>query len=546
MNLSVDNFIEICEWDSTRFFIFSDNVFGSLIYYSHLLPLVVSILLSVFIFLKSPRLLAARWLLITTVLLGLWLFFDLILWATEKPEFTMFFWSLVNMIEPMIYAGVLFFMYAFIDGKDTSFRTKLVIFALLLPTVILTPTNLALTEYDLTNCYREAIEGPLAYYGYLIEVIFALWILILGFERFYRFKSLADKTKVALITIGAVFFLLSFAMGNVIGSLLVDWELGQYGLFGIPIFVAMLSYLIVRYHVFNVKLIATQLLVASLWVLMLAILFLRQISTVRVVVIVTLILFTILGYLLIKSVKKEVQLREALEVANEGQATLIHFINHQIKGYLSKARIIFSELLSEPNYGPINEPAKQMLTTGESSLKEGVDFVQQILRASNIEKGTMTYDMKPLDLKSLVSEVSSGVEESAKSKGLNYNLRLGSDDMRVSGDASQLKEAVKNLIDNSIKYTPSGSVTVSLEKKGSKALLSVVDTGVGLTDEVKAKLFTRGGRSAESIKINVNSTGFGLAIVKGIIEAHKGRVWAESEGEGKGSQFYIELPLAND
>ena len=66
---------------------------------------------------------------------------------------------------------------------------------------------------------------------------------------------------------------------------------------------------------------------------------------------------------------------------------------------------------------------------------------------------------------------------------------------------------------------------------------------MGITEEDKKNLFTEGGRGAESIKVNVDSTGYGLYTVKMVIEGHKGRVWGESEGPGKGSQFYVELPV---
>jgi signal transduction histidine kinase len=75
-------------------------------------------------------------------------------------------------------------------------------------------------------------------------------------------------------------------------------------------------------------------------------------------------------------------------------------------------------------------------------------------------------------------------------------------------------------------------------------LFAIKDTGVGITPEDMQNLFTEGGHGKDSIKVNVESTGFGLYIVKQIVDAHKGRVWAESEGAGKGTQFYIELPSA--
>lgn len=551
MERTVAEYIAICEWSPAKFLIFSENVFGNLIYYSHLLPLLASLLIALFIFSKNSRLLAARWLLAVAILISSWLFSDLVLWATDKPQLTMFFWSLLVLIEPMIYAGMLFFLYAFIDGKSAPFKTKLIAILLLLPTVVLTPTSFALINFDLTNCWREAIEGPLAFYGYGVEIIFTLWILVLGMERYMKFVDRSEKNKVVLITIGAVLFLLSFAMGNVIGSLLVDWVIGQYGLFGIPVFVAMLSYLVVRYHVFNVKLIATQLLVTTLWVLTLAILFLRRIPTVRVVVAVTLFLFTILGYLLIMSVKREVEQREKieklaleLEEANKGQANLLHIINHQIKGYMTKARYVFDALLNDKDYGAVPESAQGIIKEGYNSVTEGVTFVTDFLTASNIEKGTYTYQMEPVDLRHVVEQMSKTMEENAKEKGLGYTLEIKEGNYNLTGDRAQLEQAVRNYIDNSIRYTPRGSLAVSLERVGNKALFKVKDTGVGLSEEVKPKLFTKGGRDKDSQKININSTGFGLAFVKGVVEAHKGRVWAESPGVGKGSTFYMELPLA--
>ena len=522
----------MCEWGEAKFLIFSENVFGNLIYYSHLLPLVVTLLLALFIFFHNKRSLAARWFLTTAALLSLWLFFDLILWATEKPSYTMFFWSLINMIEPLIYAGMLFFMYAFLD-KEMSFRQKLLVFFLALPTVIFASTGLNLQFYDLTNCYREAVEGSLPYYGYLVEAILAIWILIVGMER-----------KAWALTFGAVFFLLSFAMGNVVGSLLVDWELGQHGLFGIPVFAAMISYLIVKYKAFHVKLIATQVLVTSLWILTLAILFIRRIENVRIIVLFTLILFTALGYFLIRSVRKEVTLREELEVANSGQADLLHIINHQIKGYMTKARLVFDDLLNDASYG-LGEKAKPMIEEGFKSMTEGVTFVQNFLNASNIERGTFTYNMVPIDFKKIVEEQAVAMKTTAEEKGLKFELKINEGKYDTIGDQIQLSQAVKNLIDNSIKYTPHGSINCLLSTKNSRILFTIHDTGVGISEELKPKLFTKGGRDKDSQKINVNSTGFGLAFVKGVVEAHKGRVWAESPGVNKGSKFCMELPVVN-
>ena len=241
--------------------------------------------------------------------------------------------------------------------------------------------------------------------------------------------------------------------------------------------------------------------------------------------------------------KQVEKLNSELEIANTGQANLIHIINHQIKGYLAKARNIFSELISEPSYGPVSPTAKPMLEEGFNSLTEGVGFVTNFLAASNIEKGTFVYDMQPLDLKKIVAEATEKYKKTAEEKGLSLEFTVAHGEYNMNGDANQLGQAVGNLIDNSIRYTLKGGLTINLSRTDDKILLAVQDTGIGIPDELKPRLFTNGGRGKDSLKVNVNSTGFGLSFVKGVVEAHQGRVWADSAGPNKGSTFYMELPV---
>jgi signal transduction histidine kinase len=115
----------------------------------------------------------------------------------------------------------------------------------------------------------------------------------------------------------------------------------------------------------------------------------------------------------------------------------------------------------------------------------------------------------------------------------------------VNGDKDKIvRHVMRNVIDNSIKYTEQGSVTVTLARIDGKAQMVVQDTGVGITTEDMSHLFTEGGHGKDSIKINVHSTGYGLYIAKQIVDAHGGSIRAESEGAGKGSRFTIQLPLA--
>ncbi len=230
--------------------------------------------------------------------------------------------------------------------------------------------------------------------------------------------------------------------------------------------------------------------------------------------------------------------------SNAGQTNLIHIMNHQIKGYLGKNRDIFAELMTD-DYGKVPELALPLIQEGLNQSSAGVRYVTDVLRGSSAKDGTLLYDMKPFDFKQLVSEIVLKEKEMAVKKSLELNLSIEEGTYDILGDIDHLNEAIRNLIDNSIYYTPQGSVAVHLKNEEGKILLTVKDTGVGIRDTDKPKLFKPGGVSPDSIKINVQSSGYGLVFAKGVVEAHKGKIWFESEGEGKGTTFFVELPLIN-
>ena len=235
-------------------------------------------------------------------------------------------------------------------------------------------------------------------------------------------------------------------------------------------------------------------------------------------------------------------LYEQLRLNNEQQATLIHFISHQVKGFLAKSRNVFSLFLQE-DYGPLPEYLKIPTKEGLDSGTKGVETVQEILNAANFKKGTVEYKSEPFDLKKVLLPIIEDQRKIAEERGLSFGIHINeNDNFEIKGDAEQIGHALKNLIDNSIKYTMVGGVDVSLTKNNGRILFFVKDTGVGIDPTDRPQLFTEGIRGKNAMKVNVESTGYGLFIVKKIVEAHKGRVWVESDGPDKGSVFYIELP----
>ena len=557
-----------CNWDTARFLIFSNNVFDPLIYYSHLTALILSLGFGLFIFWKSHRELLVKVLFLLTVTISLWLFGDLVIWATENHNFTMFFWSMVNLLEPFVYALSLYFIYIFINKKDTSFKTKLFIFAPLLVTILLTPTKLALLGFNASNCDRDAVEGLLVYYGYALEFIYIIWIIILASFKHKKATDEDDKKQISLISMGIVLFLLSFSFGNVIGSLFTDlnflgsdysWTVGQYGLFGVPIFIGFLSYLVVKFKTFDTKLISTQVLIYATWILVISILFINQVYLIHIIIIITFLFLLFLGSALIRSVKNEVRQKERLEDLSHKLADanvhlqdldklkteFLSLASHQLRSPLTAIKG-YTSMLLEGSFGEMTKDQKEAIDRVYQSSKHLTVVVEDLLNVSKIEQGGMQYVMDIFDLRKASYDLAMDLKVTAEKKGLVLTFTSDTEEPHlVYGDVEKVRQVLLNFIDNSIKYTAKGSIEVSVNARNEAdntrtMVFAVKDTGMGVSPETKAKLFQKFSRG-EGGKVNTGGSGLGLYLAKEIVSAHHGKVDLQSEGEGKGSTFIVEM-----
>ncbi len=223
------------------------------------------------------------------------------------------------------------------------------------------------------------------------------------------------------------------------------------------------------------------------------------------------------------------------------QQNLIHFISHEVKGWLSKNGAAFAAIV-EGDFGPVSPELKSHAQNALEDTRRGVIALMDILNASSLKSGVVSYSKEIFDPRPMLQETIDKQKRALRSKPIKFDINIGKGTFQIEGDKAQIRDHVlKNLIDNAVKYTKQGQISISLRKRAGKILFMVKDSGVGIDEEDMQRLFTEGGRGKNATKINAHSTGYGLFIAKQIVEAHSGRIWAKSKGEGKGSTFYVEF-----
>jgi signal transduction histidine kinase len=323
-------------------------------------------------------------------------------------------------------------------------------------------------------------------------------------------------------------------------------------------FIAAASLVLLRYRFLNAKAVTIALLTGFLAIAIFGEVVFSKDTHVLLYRLSEFLLVIIFGVLLIRGVTKEVQQREeiqhladSLKAANARlkeldklKSQFLSIASHDLRAPLTVIRNFLS-LLMDGTYGKLPAAAAEGMHQVFDRATDMAKSVDTYLNVSRIEQGRMKYDFINVELVPMVENAFKAFAPNAEKKGLKFSLTV-SDGLRgkkAKLDVAKMNEVLNNLLDNSIKYTPSGSISATFEPRGSVARLTISDTGVGMSAATIGKLFKLFSTGEESRKINTSSTGVGLYITKSHVEAHGGKIWAESDGEGKGSRFLLELPL---
>lgn len=396
------------------------------------------------------------------------------------------------------------------------------------------------------------VPGNWHYLHLLNYIVIPLYALILMLVAYVRADKGEKRSQLRWVMLAA---LVGFLGGNSVVPLVYDMPIEPYLLVLVPFYLPILAYAITRYHLFNIKVLTTEIFSLALWIFILVRIYISADGTEQVANIVLLVLSIIVGVFLIRSVKHEVEQRERIEAlakelesANERlkeldqlKSEFVSLATHQIRGPIAAIKGHASMLL-EGDFGAVPEVCRKPVETILQSSSALAGVVQDFLDISRIEQGKMKYEFTDFDFSLLTTEVAAELRSTVESKRLSLSLDIAPN-IWVHADAGKLRQVIENLIDNALKYTPVGNIALSVAKFGGNARLEIKDTGVGIKPEVLPKLFQKFSRAEDASKANLLGTGLGLYVAKQLIVAQGGDIHAESEGEGKGSTFTVELPL---
>jgi signal transduction histidine kinase len=238
---------------------------------------------------------------------------------------------------------------------------------------------------------------------------------------------------------------------------------------------------------------------------------------------------------------------ERAELLEEEKKQFLRFVStvaHDLKAPLAAIQSFLGVMLG--GYaGELNEKQKHMMQRASQRITELLNLISNLLDIPRIEMGQIVQEMTEVSVVQVIESFAEEGSSLARQKGILFSLQVPSDLPCVYGSQSRLQQVITNLVNNAINYTAEGEVVIRAMATDSEVLVEVADTGCGILRDDLPRVFEdffRGGN------VESKGTGLGLSISRRIVEAHGGKIWAESPcpETGKGSKFCFTVPRKMD
>ncbi len=472
-------------------------------------------------------------------------------WPTAEDQASAIFWFRVLHVGAILIPFFYFrFVIIFLDQYQKYKRALklgyLVVLILLIfdfhPLFIKEMREMTL-EYSFKYWAVPGILYPfflLMFFSYAVYCWYLLW-------RSYQKSTTQRREQIKYILAGT---LIGFLGGSTNYFLWYNVPIPPFGNGLVAIYVVLTAYALTKHYLFGIRVILTEILVGATGLTLLIQAVVAETLLLKVLNSALLIFFSFFGYTLIKSVIKEIELRGKLQVAykeleklDKAKTEFLSIASHQLRTPLTAIKGYISMIL-EKSYGKVPEKIRKPLENVFTSNERLVKLVNDLLDISRIETGKMEVKLEKASLEDIISSVAEELKIKVKEKNLYLKWEKPEIPLpKILIDKDKIRHVILNLIDNAIKYTQHGGVTVKTQITNSKLQIAVSDSGAGLEKDEVEKIFGILTRGRAGMKLWTEGAGLGLHIARSFATMHDGKVWAESEGMGKGSTFYVELPV---
>ena len=533
---------------------------------------------------------------------AVWVVFDFSLYQNSLAAYQTLLNRLNLTVVCLLVLALSFFVTVF---PRELFKVPKAIYALIVGiSLILIITILCsgqVVEHAFMETYGSNFEQGNSFWLFAVFVtVFALYPAIILILKFIKFQG-EEKTQIKYIFYGiGLLTVFNLAFNLFIPMITKSFAYGRFGTYSSILLVGFTAYAILKAHLFNLKVILTETAVVIINVVSVVQIFTSRSVTEGLLRTVFAIFIFYGSYILVQSVKREIEQKERIEEISEEitqvnlklkqvdamKTEFISMASHELLTPISAIEGYLSMMLDEKMVKIDDPKARRYMDSVYQSSRRLARLVAALLNVSRLEQGRLLVQKAPVDLNEIIKQVMMELQIKAKENKQVLAYQPGEGvDAKSYGDADKIKEVIVNMAGNALKYTKEGGeITISTaiwptekvaagwehlsehvkndnrptdgalqgivhekyrELVGDKQLVvTVKDNGVGISPANLGQLFQKFSRIGDWSTQRVSGTGLGLYISRALVEIHHGRVWADSEGEGKGSTFYFSLPLA--
>jgi signal transduction histidine kinase len=521
------------------------------------LTIVTNVVIAAFVYANNPKHVTNRLFFAFSVTISVWLVAML---STSIAELRPWYLALAR--STLVLATLmdtLFFIFAkTVPDAAFGLRRKPAILLLLAAAavIVISVTPLTFSGPRITDGMPEPIPGPgMAAFG-LFQIAMCVGAISTLFVKINR-ASDERRQQLRLVLLG---FLTMFGM--IFGTIFVpvvllgDPTFVTFAPLYVLLFTGLAGYAIFRRNLLNVKVVSAEMFSAALIFVTALQLFLSGSYLDFALRLVTFIVVGFVSLLFIRSVRDEVSQREKvqklatdLEVTNKRlrqlddlKTTMVSIASHQIRGPLGGIRGYLS-MFRDGDLGPLTPKQQDIIAMNMNVLTRLINAVETFLDITKLESGHIMLRPELTDLDELIRGINREFDIPMQKRGLAFSYQPPAGvPVWVNIDPEKTKHVIFNLIDNALKYTEQGSVTVRLRVEDGKAICEVADTGMGVPPGDLERLFGKFERG--ELVVDRGGSGLGLYVVKMLTEMQGGKVSVSSPGVGKGTTFTVTLPLA--